>query len=908
MGVTSPDSEIPPSPIRQFFIRNHQEGWVRIKSAMALLQVLKGHLHALVEREGVELSTLGKRGEKGEEVNSSWSSLETPRHTFLVMVVGTRGDVEPLISLALQLKVENHEVYFATHVAYRENVVGAGLSFLPLAGDPEILSGFAVKWSDSSTSLRESFEILQAHAEGVREMLFSSWEAICESGVIPDVIISNPVTFTHAHIAESCGSSLHIAFPQPWVPTASFPHPLLATESPSIPAGLYEEGKKNALSHQLADRMLYHGTEANINELRTTKLDLKSASIGEGHWKVIPGKKVPFSVLFSESLLLRPDDWEDHIKICGSVCQRCTSDTAIDGPSELPEPLESFLVKRSSPVVYVGFGSMVLPRLTLDGVISNLLQAAAINDVRIVVQLQSWSLISESNFRDLAAQASKSAQLIKQADQNELWFDYIVSMAMMSVLSSPTSTEALGEETFPSCPVAGSRSVSQSWTESESAFLLVGSLDHSKLFDRVAALVHHGGAGTTFQGLRQGRPTWILPCFGDQRMWGVAVHERGAGPPPVAPQNVTLSQAADSFRHLLSDSCREAAQSLKKALCEEDGAQQAALHVKESLPLAVSLCTLSLLVGEVRLAEVHCAHCDLNMTLEAFERSHESDIDLSWHTPGPVAFADWSPTEPKTLIKGLNVGVKGLLRCLAGGIYDSLASPARGAMDGGIYGAMRGVVKGCSSLIGSTQDGSAVFASKVHKGVMGGRGGQLRFCFPGSGGEGAQMKFHQMMSRRCCEEQMTGRLYPSIDEAEERPGEHDLDTRTLSFKTAHSVARSLQRFMSSVRDKGYVTLSESAFTYCLHSDELLAEVESLQKISQVRSVTSSSTQSDCWSPFMAYSSEDSAPSDSSIASSDFFTSACPMSSSIPTISEEDSLLSLSRSKDRIYLNDLALHV
>jgi hypothetical protein len=33
-----------------------------------------------------------------------------------------------------------------------------------------------------------------------------------------------------------------------------------------------------------------------------------------------------------------------------------------------------------------------------------------------------------------------------------------------------------------------------------------------------------------------------------------------------------------------------------------------------------------------------------------------------------------------------------------------------------------------------------------------------------------------------------------------------------------------------------------------------------------------------------------------------------MSSSIPTISEEDSLLSLSRSKDRIYLNDLALHV
>jgi UDP:flavonoid glycosyltransferase YjiC (YdhE family) len=44
---------------------------------------------------------------------------------------------------------------------------------------------------------------------------------------------------------------------------------------------------------------------------------------------------------------------------------------------------------------------------------------------------------------------------------------------------------------------------------------LVGNIPHTWLFERVSAVVHHGGAGTTATGLFAGKPTVIVPFFGD---------------------------------------------------------------------------------------------------------------------------------------------------------------------------------------------------------------------------------------------------------------------------------------------------------------------------------------------------------------------------------------------------------
>lgn len=61
----------------------------------------------------------------------------------------------------------------------------------------------------------------------------------------------------------------------------------------------------------------------------------------------------------------------------------------------------------------------------------------------------------------------------------------------------------------------------------------VSQVPHDRLFPRMAAVVHHGGAGTTAAGLRAGKPSVIVPFFGDQPFWGDRVHALGAGPAPV---------------------------------------------------------------------------------------------------------------------------------------------------------------------------------------------------------------------------------------------------------------------------------------------------------------------------------------------------------------------------------------
>lgn len=63
--------------------------------------------------------------------------------------------------------------------------------------------------------------------------------------------------------------------------------------------------------------------------------------------------------------------------------------------------------------------------------------------------------------------------------------------------------------------------------------LVIESAPHDWLFPRVAAVVHHGGAGTTAAGLRAGKPTLICPFLGDQPFWGARIHALGAGPAPL---------------------------------------------------------------------------------------------------------------------------------------------------------------------------------------------------------------------------------------------------------------------------------------------------------------------------------------------------------------------------------------
>jgi sterol 3beta-glucosyltransferase len=108
------------------------------------------------------------------------------------------------------------------------------------------------------------------------------------------------------------------------------------------------------------------------------------------------------------------------------------------------------------------------------------------------------------------------------------------------------------------------------------SILRIDSVPHDWLFSRVAAVVHHGGAGTTAAGLRHGRPTLIVPFFADQPFWGMRVHQLGAGPKPIAFAKLNADNLEAAIDRLVHDSTlRSNACILGEKLQNEDGVGKA---------------------------------------------------------------------------------------------------------------------------------------------------------------------------------------------------------------------------------------------------------------------------------------------------------------------------------------------
>jgi sterol 3beta-glucosyltransferase len=114
----------------------------------------------------------------------------------------------------------------------------------------------------------------------------------------------------------------------------------------------------------------------------------------------------------------------------------------------------------------------------------------------------------------------------------------------------------------------------------------IQAVPHAWLFPRVAAVVHHGGAGTTAAGLRAGVPSVIVPHFGDQHFWARRVARLGVGPRPIARKGLTAGRLAAAISAAVVDQdMRARAAGLGERIRAEDGAARAVdviQHVIES--------------------------------------------------------------------------------------------------------------------------------------------------------------------------------------------------------------------------------------------------------------------------------------------------------------------------------------
>ncbi|KAF5458258.1 hypothetical protein F2P56_022299 [Juglans regia] len=265
-----------------------------------------------------------------------------PPLQIVVLIVGTRGDVQPFVAIGKRLQDYGHRVRLATHSNFKEFVLSAGLEFYPLGGDPTVLAGYMVK---NKGFLPSGPSEIPVQRNQMKEIIYSLLPACKDPDIdsgIPfkaDAIIANPPAYGHTHVAEALKVPIHIFFTMPWTPTNEFPHPLSRVKQ--------QAGYR--LSYQIVDSLIWLGIRDMINDLRKKKLKLRPVTYLSGSQG--SESEIPHGYIWSPHLVPKPKDWGPKVDVVGF----CFLDLASN--YEPPEPLVKWLGAGEKPI-YIGFGSL----------------------------------------------------------------------------------------------------------------------------------------------------------------------------------------------------------------------------------------------------------------------------------------------------------------------------------------------------------------------------------------------------------------------------------------------------------------------------------------------------------------------------------------------------------------------
>ena len=301
-----------------------------------------------------------------------------------ILTYGSRGDVQPFLALAIGLQKAGYQLKLAAPHRFESFVTANNVPFVPLAGDPEVISqGLNDAGANPLGMLRAMSDYIFSIADQVARKAFDA----CTDA---DLIIHSFLFTTGGHsLARKLGiPDVSVQTFPIFAPTRAFP----PVSMPDLPPG-----SLSYFFHWLTTQIFWHGGNMGFRRLRKADLDTFDLKL---YWPFhTDGSRLrtPLVLAYSPTVVTRPDDWSaPHIHIPGYLF--------LESPDSYQPPvaLTDFL-SAGKPPVCVSFGSMI--HHDAERIYCVVFDALRRTGNRAVV-LSGWSDLSRSGAVELLAEQS----------------------------------------------------------------------------------------------------------------------------------------------------------------------------------------------------------------------------------------------------------------------------------------------------------------------------------------------------------------------------------------------------------------------------------------------------------------------------------------------------------------------
>ncbi|ONI42154.1 sterol 3-beta-glucosyltransferase [Candidatus Epulonipiscium fishelsonii] len=409
-----------------------------------------------------------------------------------IICSGSRGDFQPYIALAKELKKRGKDVRITAGKSQEDFVRSYGIDVFPISidisnanVDPKLLE--VAGSSDNPLKMLLTFNKMKHLGH---EMLKETARA-CEGS---ELIIYHPGCAVGYFAAEEMAIPSVLASPFPIHKNDEYLSVVMYGKFKNTK-------KKRALSYKLLYKMLWMASSLSIKELWQEKYGRLPRNYG-CTFDLHNNPRNPAIISCSNYIFNRPTTLNENIHQSGYFF--------LDEDDYTPgEELQTFLSSGEKPV-YIGFGSML-----------------------------------KENEKLQYAQIAINA--LQKVNKRGILYGF-------------------GEiENLPS------------------TIITVKTTPHSWLFPKMAAVCHHGGAGTSAEGFRAGVPSIIVPFSNDQFAWAYRSFDLGIGVRPIHKKDLTSDKLVTAITAAFDKQIVTNASEIGRKIKTETGLQDAVSVVLESL-------------------------------------------------------------------------------------------------------------------------------------------------------------------------------------------------------------------------------------------------------------------------------------------------------------------------------------